>query len=95
MATFDVAHIQEQGVDLIIVLLDPSFGLKAPIEQQRVAAALQVCATTAGLLGVVVPVWDDGGGRMAYLAPPTLHLFFSSIDLTFVAASINGTLTCG
>ena len=95
MTTFDVAHIHEQGVDLIIVLLDSSFGYKTAIEQKEITAALQKCAVAAGLAGAVVPVWDAGGGQTGFLAPPNLHPFFSSINLGFVAAHINCKLTCG
>lgn len=75
MTTYDVAHIREQGVNLIIVPLDSSFGLKTTIEQQRIVVGLQECATAAGLIGTVVPVWDSGGGQMAFLAPSNWHPF--------------------
>ena len=94
MAIYKVAHIREQGVDLVIVPLDSSFGLKTPTEQQRIVAGLQECASAAGLIGTVVPVWDAGGGQMAFLAPTNWHPFLSNIDLTFVTLNINRTLTC-
>lgn len=95
MVTYDVAHITEQGVDLIVIIVDPSFGLKTLREQQEITAALQICATAAGLAGTVVPVWDAGGGRMGFFAPPSWNPFFSSIDLAFVAVNVNRGLTCG
>jgi len=95
MTTFDVAHVREQGIDLIIVLLDSSFGYKTAMEQKEIAAALRKCAVAAGLAGAVVPVWDAGGGQIGFLAPPNLHPFFSSIDLAFVLANVNTKLTCG
>jgi hypothetical protein len=94
MATYDVAHIREQGIDLIIVLVDPSFGLKPPGEQQQIVAILQECATKARLAGTVIPVWDAGAGRIGFLAPQNWHSFFSSIDLTFVMTNINHKLIC-
>jgi len=94
MATYDVAHIKEQGIDLVIVVVDSSFGLKTPGEQQRITIALQECATAAGLAGIVVPVWDAGAGQMGFFAPTNWSPFFSSIDLAFVAANINRELTC-
>lgn len=95
MITYEVAHIREQGVDLIIIPLDSFFGFKTPIEQQRIVADLQKCATAAGLIGTVIPVWDAGGGQMAFLAPSNWHSFLSSIDLSFVASNVNRKLTCG
>jgi len=95
MATFQVAHLREQGQDIIIVVVDRSFGLKTQAEQNEVCAALQSCASAAGLAGTVVPVWDSGGGRMAFLAPPPWTPFFRSMTLAAVAANINRELTCG
>ena len=95
MPKFEVAHIREQGADLVIIPLDDSFGHESPQEQRRITNSLQMCASGAGLAGLVVPVWDAGGGRMGFLAPPGYHPFFLSIDLGFVAGNINRELTCG
>jgi hypothetical protein len=92
---FKVAHIREQGVDLIIIPLDSQFRFKPDADQQQTIAVLQACATSAGLQGTVVPVWDNGGGRMAFRAPQNWHPFFQGISLGFVAANINRELTCG
>jgi hypothetical protein len=94
MATYDIAHIREQGIDLIIVLVDPAFGFESPGEQQQIVAVLQECATQAGLAGTVIPVWDAGAGRIGFLAPQNWLSFFSSIDLTFVIRNINRKLVC-
>lgn len=95
METFQIAHIREQGVDLVITPLDTEFGLRTQTEQRRIAALLQACAKNAGLEGTVVPVWDNGDGRMAFLAPREFHPFLRTIDLSFVMANINRTLKCG
>lgn len=50
----------EQGMDLVLVPLDASFRHRAEEDQRRIRAALQACATTAGIDGTVVAVW---GGR--------------------------------
>ncbi len=91
MPSFDVAHIREQGVDVIIVPLDSSFGSKSQSDQNAAIAELQARATSAGLAGTVVPVWDSGG-RMAFIAPPNWHPFFQSINLAHVFANINRKL---
>lgn len=95
MATFQVAHLREQGQDIIIVLVDRSFGYKSSTEQNQICAGIQACAASAGLAGTVVPVWDNGGGRMAFLAPQPWVPFFQSMTLANVAANINRELTCG
>lgn len=95
MSRFKVAHIHKQNVDLIIIPLDSSFRHKTSSEQNQTVGGLQVCASAAGLAGTVVPVWDAGGGRMAFLAPSNWRSFFQSIDLNFVARNINRELICG
>lgn len=94
MATYDVAHIREQGNDMIIIPMSSSFGHRSNTDQNAIRDALQVCARAAGLGGIVVPVWDAGGGRMGYLAPSQWKGFFSSINLVFVAQNINRQLIC-
>jgi hypothetical protein len=92
MPRYDIAHIREQGIDLIIVPLESTFGTRTASDQQAAIAELQSRARSAGLAGTVVPVWDTGGGRMAFIAPRNWHPFFRGIDLHFVAANINRQL---
>lgn len=76
MPSFEVAHVREQGVDLIIIPMNRSFGSRSSATQNEIAAELQMRATSAGLRGTVVPVWDHGGGRMGFLAPRNFAPFF-------------------
>lgn len=92
MPRFKVAHVKEQGVDLIIIPLDNNFGSKSQEDQYSAIAEFQTRASSAGLAGKVVPVWDSGGGRMSFIAPTQWHPFFKSINLVFVAANINREL---
>ena len=94
MPTFDVALIHEQGVDFIIIPMDSSFQFKSSIEKDRILKALQSCADAAKLSGMVVPVWDAGGGRMDFMASPHWNQFQCSIDLRYVIANISRQLTC-
>lgn len=89
MPRFKVAHVKEQGVNLIIVPLDDSFGRKTSSNQNQVVSELQLRANSAGLAGTVVPVWDSGGGRMSFMAPTNWHAFFRGLSLHSVAANIN------
>ena len=93
MPQFELAHVKEQGVNLVVVPLDSSFGHKTQSDQQAAIAELQARSTNAGLAGTVVPVWDSGGGRMAFIAPPNWHSFFKSIDLRWVGLNINKNLS--
>ena len=92
MPKFQVAHIREQGVDLIIIPLKGSSRFKSETEQHEIISELQVRASNAGLAGTVVPVWDNGGGRMAFIAPQNWHPYFKGISLQFVADNINREL---
>jgi hypothetical protein len=92
MERFKISHIREQGIDLIIVPVNPSFSYMNHMEQNRVTHVLQSAALRAGLAGTVVPVWDAGHGRMGFLAPTAWHPFFRNISLDFVATKINREL---
>lgn len=71
MAQYKLAHIREQGVDLIIIPLDSSFGYKSETDQHDIISSLQACARSAGLAGTVVPIWEEGGALIrAHAVPP-------------------------
>lgn len=94
MQKFKVAHLNEQGQDIIIILVNNNFGYISNSEQNQIKNSLQLCATSAGLKGTVVPVWDAGMGRMGFLAPSAWQNFFMNLNLTFVYSNINRELTC-
>src|SRR5438874_6748661 len=93
MPTFQVAHLRREGQDVIIVPVDRSFGKRSPAEQSRIQEAFQRSAAAAGIPGVVVPVWEDTSGRMAFRAPPPWYDFFKSIDMVYVATALNRSLS--
>jgi len=74
---------------MIIVPLDRSFGSKSEDVQHDTVRELQMRCRTAGLKGTVVPVWDSGGGRMAFIAPQPWHSFFRSLSLSQVWENLN------
>jgi hypothetical protein len=89
MPSYRVAHVKEQGVNLIIIPLESRFGSLNSADQNEQKRELQIRANAAGLAGTVVPVWDAGRGRMGFLAPNGFHPFFKSINLARVHQSIN------
>lgn len=89
MPSFKVAHVREQGVDLIIIPLESMFGSQGSSQQNAEIQQLQMRSNAAGLAGTVVPVWDAGSGRMAFIAPTRWHPFFASLSLVQVFQSIN------
>lgn len=88
MPSFNCAHIREQGVDLIIVPLDSSFGQKPRAEQHETINAMELAAKSAGLAGTVVPIWKNGS-RTAFLSPPNWAPFFKSISWNNILKSVN------
>ncbi len=88
MPNVKIAHIREREVDLIIVPLVSRFGSAPPKEKRATIADLQERAASANLAGGVVPVWDAGGDRMVFVAPPQWHPFFTDINLNWVMANI-------
>ncbi len=78
---------------MVIIPLESSFGSKSSQDQQAIIADLQIHSRSAGLAGIVVPVWDGAGGRMAFIAPHQWHPFFTSLNLQFVFANINKELS--
>lgn len=93
MPSFKIAHIHEQGADIIIVPLESAFGNKSLAEQNMIRRDLQHAAATAGLAGVVVPVWNDAFGTFFFISPRNWENFFKSINMNFVLANINRTLS--
>jgi hypothetical protein len=94
MNTFKVAHIREQGIDLIIVPLSQDFQHKSDEEQQDTISALQVCASNAGLAGTVVPVWRHGASHR-FICPENWTPFFKTFTWNNIMSNINKELTCG
>ena len=50
-ANFDVAHLREQGQDMIIFPMDSSIDYKSDRSKQEIMYALQLCASSARLAG--------------------------------------------
>ena len=93
MPTYKIAHIHEQGNDMIVIPVDSSFGNKMSSDQNAQMVEFQARAHAAGLKGHVVIVWDAGSGRMGFLAPTKWQPFFASINLQIVMATLNKTLS--
>lgn len=93
MTRLKIAHIREQGANMIIVPMESHFGRKSQFDQNSIISELQARSLSAGLAGRVIPVWDSGGGRMAFIAPENWHGFFRSISLPFVWRNINKELS--
>ena len=94
MDEYQVAHLREQGQDLIIVPVKSGFGTLPEAQQAAQVTYLQRCASSAGMAGTVCLVWESGH-RWDFRAPAPWHPFFRSIKMPFVMANINRKLSCG
>jgi hypothetical protein len=92
MPQFQVAHIREQGQDMVIVVVNSSFGNKTSQEQNAIMADLQIHSRAACLAGIVVAVWSSGS-RLMFRAPRQWHPFFASLTPQMLQANINKTLS--
>ncbi|MGJ8516627.1 hypothetical protein [Carnimonas bestiolae] len=93
MAHYDVAHIREQGQNMIIIPLGSSFGRKSQQQQSEFESSIQYAASNAGLAGTVVLIWREGN-RVSFIAPRQWHAFFKSPGIwNLVARNINKRLT--
>jgi len=91
--SYEIAHIREQGQNMIIVPVSSAVGSKNQQQQNKIRDSLQMFSVDAGLAGSVCLVWSTGN-RFNFLAPPQWHNFFRSIDMRFVTENINKKLTC-
>jgi hypothetical protein len=91
MPNFKIAHLRQQGQDMIVVPLEASFGNKSNDDQLAGIAELQAHARGAGLAGTIVPVWESGG-RMSFIAPTPWHPFFKSLSMVGVMRNLNKEL---
>jgi hypothetical protein len=90
---FKIAHLKEQGQDMVIVPLDNSFGYKSSQQQNQIKNALQACAFSARLKGIVVPVWEQNNS-FYFMAPQPWHPFFKGLSMQVVMQNVNKKLTC-
>ena len=93
MPKLDIAHVREQGQDMIIVPLDDSFDQKTSSQQEAVIDQIARAARSAGLAGEVVAVWESGSGRMKFIAPRPWHPFFRNVSLSWVLRNVNRSLS--
>ena len=94
MAKFKVAHLNQQGQNMVIFPLDSSYDRKTEAEQLEAMAALQACSIAAGLAGQVVVIWKSGRNTK-FRAPQLWHAFFKSVTYEQIVMSINKEVTCG
>jgi len=93
MSTFKIAHIKEQGVNVIIAPLAPHFEQATPEQRAKVMAAFTQAALDASLRGRVVLVWRTGMG-FKFIAPVEWQPFFRSLRWRDILGNLNRDLEC-
>ncbi|GGY46954.1 hypothetical protein [Parvularcula lutaonensis] len=88
MTSFRVAHLHEQGNDMIIVPLGEEFGDKSLIEQEQTMGVLRNAAKSSGLRGVVIPIWPEAE-KLRFLAPKVWHPYFKRMTWDWLRANLN------
>lgn len=92
-AKYPVAHVKHQSTNIVIVLVNSSFFRGSGVEQSRWFTAVEQCVRSVNLAGQALIVANDGG-RYRFYGPKSWHGFMQTIDLNWVNARINKSLTC-
>jgi hypothetical protein len=92
MPSFRLAHVKENGIDVIIIPMDHTFHNKPEQEKDQITGELQLRAEGAGLPGTVVLVWEHSG-KMYFIAPDNWHPFIKTLQYRNVLTSLNKTLS--
>ncbi len=93
MPTFNIATINVEGDDLILIILDPAFGAKSFEEQSSILMAFQQRALAQGYPGHVIPVWSSAAGKINFMAPRHLHPFFATVTPQYIADNFRKQLS--
>lgn len=90
---YRVAHVRHQNSNMVIVIVNPSFFYGSGNDQQRWFTAIQQCVRSVNLAGQAIVVTNDNG-RFRFYGPNSWHNFLRTIDMSWVSARVNKTLTC-
>jgi hypothetical protein len=92
MPTFKLAHIREQGQNMLLFPLDRSFDLKSDLEKSQIVRELEDRAHRAGLAGRAAAIWESGG-RTYTLGPKAWAAFLHSVSIRHVLAGVNKSIS--
>ncbi|WP_172705021.1 hypothetical protein [Sphingomonas sp. LH128] len=92
MPKFKLAHIKEQGQNMLLFPLDASFSNNTPAQREALLQELEDRAHAAGLAGRAAVFWNTGN-RTFWLGPPPWRNFLNSINMHTVLASINKSIS--
>lgn len=88
MPRLKVAHLREQGQDMILVPVNDNFAHRSERDQAETLDQIQRVATSAGLRGSVAALWNGG-----FIGPRPWHPFLKSVNLRWVMSQVNRELS--
>jgi hypothetical protein len=88
MPKYKVAHIREQGQDMLLFPLSHQLGQLTDDEQSDLLEELERRAHAAGLAGGAAVFWQHGG-HGHFMGPRPWHPFLRSISMSFVQRNVN------
>lgn len=92
MPSVEIAHLREQGQDMILVPLGDEFSRATNAQKHATIDELQRRARGAGLAGTVVAFWEDLSGRTMFIGPSPWHPFLRGVSFRSVIAQLNRKL---
>lgn len=90
---YPVAHVKHQNSNMVIVVINPSFFRGSPADQNRWFTDVEQCARSVKLGGQALIVANDNG-RYRFYGPKSWHSFLQTLDMNWVNARVNKSLTC-
>jgi hypothetical protein len=92
MPTFKLAHVREQGQNMLLFPLGGNVAHKTTQEQHGILAELEDRAHAAGLAGRAAIFWESGG-RTRSLGPKAWANFLRSMSMNAVLRSVNKSIS--
>ena len=90
---YPVAHVKHQNSNMVIVVINPSFFRGSPADQNRWFTDVEQCIRSVKLGGQALIVANDNG-RYRFYGPKSWHSFLQTLDMNWVNARVNKSLTC-
>ncbi len=89
--TYQVAHVKQQGQDMLLILMDDLFWRRSEADQHAAMEMLQAAADKEGLGGHVVCVSQKGSKTM-FRGPAPWAPFLQTLDWATVAKNVNARI---
>ncbi len=92
MPSFDLAHLNQQGQNMLLFALDSNFGNKTNGDQNAILNELEDRAHAAGLAGRAAIFWRHGSHEH-FMGPKPWHPFLRSLSVNDVLRNTNKTIS--